>query len=169
MLANFILPPANSRTAHNGAVVPLHYRKGGGINTSTGAQAHTCQNTHVHVSKSALFSIHKLKHTRTKRTTLSMPHGAVCGEGQMGRMRIQGHNPHKINYTSNCQQTRSHKRAPLSSNHVGNSLILIHWSSFEHVRTHTKTHRCTKINTWLLYNKVTIRFKEDSEKKKKGK
>lgn len=127
---------------------------------------HTC----THQQKCIVFYTQTEAHTGKKDNPADAPwglHRAVCGGGQMGRMRIQGHNPHKINYTSNCQQTRSHKRAPLSSNHVGNSLILIHWSSFERAHTDTKTHRCTKINTWLLYNKVTIRFRGWRRKKRK--
>lgn len=41
MLANFILPPANSTAVRNGAVVPLHYKNGGGDQYHTWAYKHT--------------------------------------------------------------------------------------------------------------------------------
>lgn len=51
MLANFILPPTNSRAVRNRAVVPLHYKNRGGINTAADAHTPTVTLTYGHTSK----------------------------------------------------------------------------------------------------------------------
>lgn len=145
-------------------------KEGGSIQAQTRTHAHV--NTHTHTqAKKVSFSTHGPTQTHTGKegnsATSEPPRGntELSDAGQMGWgcMEDRGHNPPKINCTSKRQQSHTEKQA-LTNTHLSFStcqaimreMLFADLSLSTHTHTHERTHT---INTWLLHNKVIIRFR----------